>query len=69
MLGIFDNIFSKLSFNDFCSSVIFSKNEEISLDFANKDLSFDFEISFFSFSNLNKLQLISGAKEILDQIL
>ena len=50
MFGILDKIFSKSSFINFCFSLIFSILDEISLDLVNKDLSLDFEISFFSFS-------------------
>ena len=49
-----DNIeISKSSLSNFCCSIIFSKADEISLDLVNKDLSLDFEISFFSFSKFS----------------
>ena len=53
MFGILDKIFSKSSLTNFCCLLIFSIEDEISLDLANKDLSLDFEISFFSFSKVS----------------
>jgi hypothetical protein len=51
MFGILDKIFSNSSFVNFCFLVICSILKEISFDLTNKDLSFDLEISFFSFSS------------------
>ena len=49
MLGIFDKILSKSNLIFFCFSFIFSIEDEITFDFANSDLSFDLDISFFLF--------------------
>mgnify|MGYP001424396320 CR=1 FL=1 len=50
IFGILDKISSRSSLTDLCCSLIFSIDNEISFDFANKDLSLDFEIFFFFFS-------------------
>ena len=53
IFGIFDKIFSKSSFTDFCFLDIDSMLLEISFDLANNVLSLDLEISFFSFSKFS----------------
>ena len=57
-----DKIFSKSNFIFCCFSIISSIDFDISFDLANKDLSFDFEISFFLFlvlSFLNKFSVLN----------
>ena len=53
IFGMLDKIFSKSNLVLFCCSLISSIESEISFDLVNKDLSFDFEISFFSFSSVS----------------
>ena len=50
---MFDNMLSNSLFTFFWFSEIFSKSKEISFDLLNIASSLDFEISFFSFSNVS----------------
>ena len=50
ILGILDSRLSNSFFIFFCKSANLSNSNVSSLDFLNKVSSFDFEISFFSFS-------------------
>jgi len=53
MFGIDDKILSSLILASDCNLEIFSISIEIFFDFSKSDLSFDLEMSFFSFSKLS----------------
>ena len=53
IFGIEDNILSNLFLIKDCSFAKLSNSIEISLDFSNKLLSLDLDISFFSFSKFS----------------